>query len=79
MAFILSVATAEILYVPSGTFDHVKDHGADVFSPILTDPLKNSTLAILPSGSEAFVVMVIFTGVVNTSPDSGDVIEIRGY
>jgi hypothetical protein len=46
-----------------------------VSSPSLVVPLKNSTLATLPSVSAAVAASEIFAGAVKTAPFAGDVSE----
>ena len=54
---LLSVATAVKLYFPAGTLFQAKVQGLDVFSPSLVSPLKNSTLEMVPSVSDAFAMI----------------------
>ena len=78
LVFWLSVALAVMLYVPDETPLQVKFHGAAVTVPIRAAPLKNSTLASVPSLSAALVTKVKLAGVVTTVLVAGDVMLIVG-
>jgi hypothetical protein len=74
----LSVAFAVIEYVPGGTADQLNVNGGLVTVWINVDPLKNSTLLIVPSGSEAVAASAIVAGAEKTAPLPGAVKETAG-
>jgi len=75
---VASKASAVSEYVPAGTLDHVNVYGLDVAVPSRVEPLKNSTLLIVPPDSDADAVMGIDAGAVNVAPLAGLVIDTVG-
>ena len=75
---LLSVALAVSEYVPAGTFLQVKLKGDDdlLFSKV--PPLKNSTLLMGPSASDAVALIVIVAGSLYVELLFGDVIATTG-
>src|SRR5258706_12204770 len=70
-ALVLSVAFAVKEYVPAGTLAQAKVKGPVRSSPNLVVPWKNSTLAIDPSLSVAFALMVTVDPVVKLALFAG--------
>ncbi len=75
---LLSVAFAVRMYVPVTTLDHTHRYGAAIATPRFVGPLKNSTLAIVPSMSEAVASIAMLVGVVNAAPFVGLIIATLG-
>lgn len=69
----LSVALAEIAYVPAATEFHTKLYGLLVSSPSFVVPLKNSTLETVPSASLAVAVIVMFDPLIKFALFAGPV------
>ncbi|MNN07343.1 hypothetical protein D3C81_1201670 [compost metagenome] len=78
LALRLSVATAVSRWLPLGALRQSRRYGARVSTPSDTPPLKNSTLLMLPSLSEALAVMVMALPAVNVEPGAGEVRLMRG-
>jgi len=53
-------------------------YGAVVSSPSFVAPLKNSTRATVPSGSEAVAASASFAGEMKLAPFDGDVSDTLG-
>src|SRR4051794_24316511 len=66
-----SVARAVSVYMPAATPLHVNAYGAVVSSPSLVAPLKNSTLATVPSASEALAARFTVVGAVKVARAAG--------
>lgn len=67
----LSVAATLSEWDPAGAFFHKKLYGAVVSWPIFVLATKNSTLLIVPSGSDAAAVIVIKAGTLKVAPSDG--------
>ena len=66
-----SVARAVTVYVPAATPPQVKLYGAVVSSPSFAAPLKNSTLATVPSASDAVAARLTVAGAAKVAPLAG--------
>src|SRR4051812_5164658 len=64
---LLLVAFAVRTYVPAGTLPHVPEYGAVVSVPTSVEPLKNSTLLIVPDVVAAVAASAIVAGAENVS------------
>jgi len=74
----LSVAFAVSVYVPAATFVHENVYGAEASEDTNVEPLKNSTLATVPSESAAFAESVMDAGAVYVALFDGAVNETVG-
>ena len=74
----LSVALAVMSYVPIARFSQENEYGWEASSPNLLVPSKNSTLAMVPSKSEAETSIKAVSPETKTAPFSGAVKDTLG-
>jgi hypothetical protein len=74
----LSVAFAVILYVPAATPTQLYVYGDEVIVESNVAPLKNSTLAIVPSLSTAAAIRFMVAGAEKIAPELGAVMDTVG-